>query len=176
MLFIPLYKNKNLTISSLLMLPTLNHRLFFFFRLIVNKKENKLKKGSGFHLDLLIIGGLAWFNSILGLPWVWAATVRSVTHTGALTVFSKTHAPGEKPKLVRIHEQRVTAFMVNLLIGKYTSKFHSQLRRSHITQYCCGYCKLRYLYYSGATVTGATTHAVAAAYPHSTFNRYSDLQ
>ncbi|XP_072047600.1 band 3 anion transport protein-like isoform X2 [Amphiura filiformis] len=85
--------------------------------LIVNKKENKLVKGSGFHLDLLIIGGLACFNSILGLPWVWAATVRSVTHTGALTVFSKTHAPGEKPKLVCVYEQRVTAFLVNLIIG-----------------------------------------------------------
>ena len=84
----------------------------------MNKKENRLKKGSGFHLDLLLLGGLAVFNGIFGLPWIWAATVRSVTHTGALSVFSKTHAPGEKPRLMFIHEQRVTAFLVNLLIGK----------------------------------------------------------
>ncbi len=100
-------------------------------RLIVNKKANKLVKGSGFHLDLLLIGGLACFNSILGLPWVWAATVRSVTHTGALTVYSKTHAPGEKPKLVRVHEQRVTACLVNLLIGKclFTAIIDSEMVR-----------------------------------------------
>ncbi|XP_072047602.1 band 3 anion transport protein-like [Amphiura filiformis] len=84
--------------------------------LIVNKKDNKLKKGSGFHLDMLILAGLAAFNGLFGLPWVWAATVRSVTHVGALTVYSK-GAPGEKPKLEMIREQRVTALIVALLIG-----------------------------------------------------------
>lgn len=97
--------------------------LIFFFhnllcaRLIINKKENKLKKGSGFHLDLFILGGLACFNGLFGLPWVWAATVRSVTHVGALSIFSKSNAPGEKPHLEGIREQRVTAFLVNVMIG-----------------------------------------------------------
>ncbi|PIK59363.1 putative band 3 anion transport protein isoform X1 [Apostichopus japonicus] len=84
--------------------------------LIINKKENKLKKGSGFHLDLFILGGLACFNGLFGLPWVWAATVRSVT-LGALSIFSKSNAPGEKPHLEGIREQRVTAFLVNVMIG-----------------------------------------------------------
>ena len=48
-----------------------------------------------------------------------------------------------------------------------------RLRRSHITQYCSGCFKLRVPLmvlrgYTDATVTGATAHAVAAGYPHST--------
>ncbi|XP_038047086.1 band 3 anion transport protein-like isoform X2 [Patiria miniata] len=85
--------------------------------LIINKKEFKLKKGSGFHLDLFVLGFLACFNSFLGLPWMCSATVRSVTHVGSLTVLSKTHAPGEKPRVEGVREQRVTAFLVNLFIG-----------------------------------------------------------
>ena len=47
-----------------------------------------------------------------------------------------------------------------------------RLRRSHIMQYRCGYCKLKYLwgFYEGtldAIVTGTTPHEVAAEYPHS---------
>ena len=97
-----------------------------FFSLIVNKKDNKLKKGSGFHLDMFILGGLAAFNGLFGLPWVWAATVRSVTHCGALTVYSK-GAPGEKPKLEMIREQRVTALLVSLLVGTLKFSFVSAL-------------------------------------------------
>jgi hypothetical protein len=87
-------------------------------RVIVNKKERKLKKGAGFHLDLFIIGCLNGFCGIFGLPFMTAATVRSVTHVSALTVFSKTHAPGEKPKLLEVKEQRVTNFLVHVLIGE----------------------------------------------------------
>ncbi|KAJ8019935.1 Anion exchange protein 2 [Holothuria leucospilota] len=85
--------------------------------LILNKKENKLTKGSGFHLDLFILGALAGFNGIFGLPWMCSATVRSVTHMGALSIYSKSHAPGEKPRLEGVWEQRVTGFLVNLMIG-----------------------------------------------------------
>ncbi|XP_064646030.1 band 3 anion transport protein-like isoform X3 [Lineus longissimus] len=84
---------------------------------IVNKKERRLKKGSGFHLDLFIIGILNGFCGVFGLPFMTAATVRSVTHVSALTVFSKTHAPGEKPKLLEVKEQRLTNFLVHVLIG-----------------------------------------------------------
>lgn len=84
----------------------------------MNKKENKLTKGSGFHLDLFILGCLACFNGLFGFPWVWAATVRSVTHVGALSIFSKSNAPGERPRLEGIREQRVTAFLVNAMIGE----------------------------------------------------------
>ncbi|KFO78239.1 Anion exchange protein 2, partial [Cuculus canorus] len=62
--------------------------------LIISKKERKLQKGSGFHLDLLLIVAMGGFFALFGLPWLAAATVRSVTHANALTVMSKAVAPG----------------------------------------------------------------------------------
>uniref|UniRef100_A0A8C1PEK5 Anion exchange protein n=1 Tax=Cyprinus carpio TaxID=7962 RepID=A0A8C1PEK5_CYPCA len=56
--------------------------------LIVSKKERMLVKGSGFHLDLLLIVTLGGTSALFGLPWMAAATVRSVTHANALTVMS----------------------------------------------------------------------------------------
>nr|XP_002736672.2 PREDICTED: anion exchange protein 2-like [Saccoglossus kowalevskii] len=85
--------------------------------LIVGKKENNLKKGTGYHLNLFLIGLLVVGSSMFGLPWLCCATVRSVSHTTSLTVLSKTHAPGEKPKIEGVIEQRVTALFVNILIG-----------------------------------------------------------
>ncbi|XP_026581899.1 anion exchange protein 2-like, partial [Pseudonaja textilis] len=63
--------------------------------LIISKKERKLQKGSGFHLDLLLIVAMGGFCALFGLPWLAAATVRSVTHANALTVMSKAVAPGD---------------------------------------------------------------------------------
>lgn len=85
--------------------------------MIVNKKDRKLKKGSGYHLDLILIGAFASLCGILGLPFVCAATVRSVTHVSALSVFSRTNAPGEKPHLEEVKEQRLTGFAVHVVIG-----------------------------------------------------------
>ncbi|XP_048237893.1 anion exchange protein 2-like isoform X2 [Haliotis rufescens] len=84
---------------------------------ILNKKDRRLRKGSGFHLDQFIMGVLTFVCGLLGLPWMCAATVRTVAHTSALSVFSRTHAPGEKPKLLYVIEQRLTNVMVSLLIG-----------------------------------------------------------
>ncbi|KAJ8011131.1 hypothetical protein DPEC_G00055000 [Dallia pectoralis] len=85
--------------------------------LIVSKKERMLLKGSGFHLDLLIIVAVGGISSLFGLPWLTAATVRSVTHTNALTVMSKAVAPGDKPRIQEVKEQRVTGFLVALFVG-----------------------------------------------------------
>lgn len=85
--------------------------------LIVSKKERRLVKGSGFHLDLLLIVILGAVCPLFGLPWLTAATVRSVTHVNALTVMSKATAPGEKPKIQEVKEQRLTGLMVSVLVG-----------------------------------------------------------
>ncbi|XP_013912289.1 PREDICTED: anion exchange protein 3-like, partial [Thamnophis sirtalis] len=85
--------------------------------LIVSKKERKLLKGSGFHLDLLLIGTMGGLCALLGLPWLTAATVRSITHVNALTVMSKAIAPGEKPKIKEVKEQRVTGVLIAGLVG-----------------------------------------------------------
>ncbi|OCT63346.1 anion exchange protein 3 [Xenopus laevis] len=84
--------------------------------LIVSRKERRLQKGSGFHLDLLLIGSLGGVCALFGLPWLTATTVRSVTHINALTVMSKT-APGEKPRIAEVKEQRVTAILISALVG-----------------------------------------------------------
>ncbi|CAF3369159.1 unnamed protein product [Rotaria sp. Silwood1] len=84
---------------------------------IINRKENKLKKGCGYHLDLLIVAICIAINSVLGLPWFVAATVLSINHVIALKLESETAAPGEKPKFLGVREQRVTGFIVFLFIG-----------------------------------------------------------
>ncbi|KAF3695128.1 Anion exchange protein 3 [Channa argus] len=86
-------------------------------RLIVSKKERRLVKGSGFHLDLLLIVILGAICPLFGLPWLTAATVRSVTHVNALTVMNKATAPGEKPMIQEVKEQRLTGLLVAVLVG-----------------------------------------------------------
>ncbi|XP_018408241.1 PREDICTED: band 3 anion transport protein [Nanorana parkeri] len=81
--------------------------------LIVSKPERKAVKGSGFHLDLLLIVGMAGVCALFGLPWLSATTVRTVSHANALTVMSK----GEKPQIERVIEQRITGMLVALLVG-----------------------------------------------------------
>nr|AAN75454.1 Na-dependent Cl/HCO3 exchanger [Doryteuthis pealeii] len=84
---------------------------------IVNRKENKLKKGHGYHLDLFIVASLIMICSILGLPWFVAATVLSITHVMSLKKESQCTAPGERPRFLGVREQRVTGTMVFLMIG-----------------------------------------------------------
>ncbi|XP_013395927.1 electroneutral sodium bicarbonate exchanger 1 [Lingula anatina] len=84
---------------------------------IVNRRENKLVKGGGYHLDLFIIASLIAVCSLLGLPWFVAATVLSITHVQSLKKESECAAPGETPKFLGIREQRVTGVAVFLLIG-----------------------------------------------------------
>ncbi|RWS12874.1 sodium bicarbonate cotransporter 3-like protein [Dinothrombium tinctorium] len=84
---------------------------------IINRKENKLKKGCGYHLDLFILSLLIAICSILGLPWFVAATVLSMSHVNSLKMESKCAAPGEKPQFLGVREQRVTHIMIFVLCG-----------------------------------------------------------
>ncbi|XP_078489426.1 band 3 anion transport protein isoform X2 [Ciona intestinalis] len=85
--------------------------------MIISNKERNLKKGTGFHLNLMVLGMLNVLVSFFGMPWVCCAAVRSITHTNSLTVMSKTQAPGDKPKIEGTKEQRVTVFVVNACLG-----------------------------------------------------------
>nr|XP_027203060.1 sodium-driven chloride bicarbonate exchanger-like [Dermatophagoides pteronyssinus] len=84
---------------------------------IINRKEYRLKKGCGYHLDLFVLCILIAIASIMGLPWFVAATVLAMTHVNSLKVESKTSAPGEKPQFLGVLEQRVTNIMIFLLVG-----------------------------------------------------------
>ncbi|KAM6914221.1 solute carrier family 4 member 1a (Diego blood group) [Lycodopsis pacificus] len=81
--------------------------------LIVSKPERKMVKGSGFHFDLLILVTMGGLSSFFGVPWLSAATVRSVTHANALTVMSK----GPKPEIEKVLEQRISGILVAIMVG-----------------------------------------------------------
>ncbi|XP_054668194.1 electroneutral sodium bicarbonate exchanger 1-like, partial [Grus americana] len=85
--------------------------------LIVNRKEHRLKKGCGYHLDLFMVAVMLGVCSVMGLPWFVAATVLSITHVNSLKVESGCSAPGEQPKFLGIREQRVTGLMIFVLMG-----------------------------------------------------------
>lgn len=120
-------------------------------RLIISKKERMLRKGSGFHLDLLLIVAMGGFFALFGLPWLAAATVRSVTHANALTVMSKAVAPGDKPKIQEVKEQRVTGLLVAVLVGR------SGLRDLEGLWRCRGVSPGR-LQWGGGSVGGLGSH------------------
>ncbi|XP_062389073.1 solute carrier family 4 member 1a (Diego blood group) isoform X2 [Sardina pilchardus] len=81
--------------------------------LIVSKPERKMIKGSGFHFDLLLLVAMGGAASIFGVPWLSAATVRSVTHANALTVMTK----GPKVEIEKVVEQRISGILVAILVG-----------------------------------------------------------
>lgn len=77
---------------------------------IVHRKENRLKKGSGLHLDLLVVAVLVAVSSFLGLPWCVAAAVLSVAHVHSLRTETGAELRG-------VREQRVSGLCVFLLTG-----------------------------------------------------------
>ncbi|XP_075457811.1 anion exchange protein 4 [Ascaphus truei] len=84
---------------------------------ILNRKEYKLKKGAGLHLDFFCIAILIILTSFMGLPWYVSATVISLAHMNSLKMETTTSAPGEQPKYLGIREQRVTGLVVFILTG-----------------------------------------------------------
>lgn len=79
-------------------------------RLIMSKK-NKLLKGSGMHLDMLVVAAVTTLTSMLGMPWMVAATVRSLAHLRSLT----NHTPtGTTEGVV---EQRISGLLIHSLIA-----------------------------------------------------------
>ena len=86
---------------------------------IINSKDNKLQRGEGYHLDLAIVGVLAGICSMLGLPWLVAATVRSLNHVRALaTVEEVVSDRGDtRDQIVHVRETRLTGLAIHLLVG-----------------------------------------------------------
>nr|KAF6417196.1 solute carrier family 4 member 1 (Diego blood group) [Molossus molossus] len=85
--------------------------------LIISKPERKMVKGSGFHLDLLLVIGMGGLATLFGMPWLSATTVRSVTHANALTVMGKASSPGAAAQIQEVKEQRISGLLVSVLVG-----------------------------------------------------------
>ena len=87
---------------------------------LVNKPENKLKKGAGYHQDLAVVAVLIGVCSIIGLPWCVAATVRSLNHVRALAKVEEVDQEGNvaaHERTTGVIETRVTGLAVHVLIG-----------------------------------------------------------
>uniref|UniRef100_A0A8C0ALM9 Solute carrier family 4 member 1 (Diego blood group) n=1 Tax=Bos mutus grunniens TaxID=30521 RepID=A0A8C0ALM9_BOSMU len=84
---------------------------------LIISKGRKMVKGSGFHLDLLLIIGMGGVGAIFGMPWLSATTVRTVTHANALTVMSKDSTPGAVSQIQGVKEQRISGLLVAVLVG-----------------------------------------------------------
>ncbi len=86
---------------------------------LVNSPNHKLEKGGGYHLDMAVVGGLIGVCSLYGLPWLVAATVRSLNHVRSLATVEEVVKPGgeTKEKIIHTRETRVSGFMIHLLIG-----------------------------------------------------------
>jgi hypothetical protein len=87
---------------------------------LVNNPKWKMTKGrrkgvngilDGMHADMFVVSLLTAGQSLLGVPWLVAATVRSISHVGALSKYD------EKGKLEGTMEQRVTGVSIHALIG-----------------------------------------------------------
>ncbi|KAL0274169.1 UNVERIFIED_CONTAM: hypothetical protein PYX00_006656 [Menopon gallinae] len=119
---IPFFGRNPVWSSFAAVLPALLGTILIFMdqqitAVIVNRKENKLKKGCGYHLDLFVLAVLILICSVMGLPWFVAATVLSINHVNSLKVESECAAPGEKPQFLGVREQRVTHILIFLMIG-----------------------------------------------------------
>lgn len=86
---------------------------------LVNAPDHKLQKGGGYHLDLAVVGLLVGFLSLFGLPWLVAATVRSLNHVRSLaTTEEVVDSSGERrDDILHVRETRVTGLAIHLMMG-----------------------------------------------------------
>jgi len=93
---------------------------------LMMSKEHKLKKGSGLHQDMFSVAHVTLLTSLCGMPWMVAATVRSLAHLRSL----KTYEMNENSVAVPtgVQEQRLSGFFIHFLIGLSVLSFREQLR------------------------------------------------
>jgi mannitol/fructose-specific phosphotransferase system IIA component (Ntr-type) len=86
---------------------------------LINNPGHRLKKGPAYHLDLALVGILFGVCSFFGLPWLIAATVRSLNHLRSLATVRKVPARGGEvvERIVDVRENRLTGLVIHVLIG-----------------------------------------------------------
>lgn len=86
---------------------------------LVNSPDNRLQKGEAYHLDLGLVGILVAVCSTLGLPWLVAATVRSLNHVHSLATHEEVVDRGgeAREQIVHVRENRLTPLFIHVLIG-----------------------------------------------------------
>lgn len=88
---------------------------------IINESDAPLRKGHGYHLDLLLLGIFTLCFFFFGLPWIVAATVHSVNHLKSLSINDP--ANPDQPALAVV-ETRVSALAIHLAIAASLLALH----------------------------------------------------
>lgn len=86
---------------------------------LVNSPDHNLKKGVGYHLDLAVVAVLTGICSLVGFPWLVAATVRSLNHVRSLATMEVVVKPDgyKHEQVLGVRENRVTGLVTGILIG-----------------------------------------------------------
>jgi len=86
---------------------------------LVNSPDHKLQKAPAYHLDLAVVGLLIGICSMFGLPWLVAATVRSLAHVRGLAETEEIVRPGgdTSERVIHVQENRVTGLAIHILIA-----------------------------------------------------------
>lgn len=120
--FVPLFDISVQHIFLALVSGVLLATLFFLDQnissMLVNKAENKLKKGPGYYLDLVVVCVIIVVQSLLGMPWTHAALPHSPLHARQLADVEEYEEHGRRyERVIKSRETRITAFATHILIG-----------------------------------------------------------
>ena len=84
---------------------------------MVNSHHNKLKKGSAYHLDLLVTAIINIILSIFGLPWMHACLPTSPMHVRGLADIEESVEHGYvRETVLMVRETRITTLVANVLV------------------------------------------------------------
>ncbi len=88
---------------------------------VVNSPDNKMKKPAAYHLDLLVLGGIVLVSSLLGLPWMCAATIQSLNHIRSVTDYAPVltedgEKKGNEEEVSNVMETRLTGLGIHALV------------------------------------------------------------
>ena len=81
---------------------------------LINSTDNKVVKGTAYHWNTLILGLFIAVMSLFGLPWLVAATVRSMLMVKSLAQTEKDGAGRER--IVSVNDNRLCAFLVHVMV------------------------------------------------------------
>ncbi|MEC7502259.1 MAG: PTS sugar transporter subunit IIA [Planctomycetota bacterium] len=86
---------------------------------LVNSPDHNLKKGGGYHLDLAVVSVLTCICSLFGMPWLVAATVRSLNHVRSLATTEVVVKPDgyKHERVLHVRENRLTGLVTVVFIG-----------------------------------------------------------
>ncbi|KAK3576412.1 hypothetical protein CHS0354_026747 [Potamilus streckersoni] len=85
---------------------------------LVNAPHNKMKKGTAYHWDLLIVGVINGVLSLFAFPWIHAALPHSPLHVRALADVEERVDQGHIYQIVvKVRETRLTSIISTVMIG-----------------------------------------------------------